>query len=233
MVSQSEKATILLQHDFFRDMPSSSITRLTAHARLLSFPRAARIFSKGDASDGLMAVLSGLVRISVPSEGTSELTLNLIGPGGVFGEIALLDGEPRTADAIAMQPCRLLLLERRDFLATLLEEPAAALTLLKILSGRLRRTSQQLEQARFAPVSQRLAQALLTLENASGSGGSNATVIKMPQRQIGNMIGLSRESTNRYLRDWQRAGVIALHQGTVTICDRKTLTGLADGDPPP
>ena len=225
-ITAAEKAAVFARHPFFRDMSPEGLARCTAHARLIAHAPGSRIFEKGDASYGLMAVLSGVVRISVPSGGTTELTLNIIGQGGVFGEIALIDGQPRTADATATTACRLLILERRDFLATLAQEPAAALALLQIVTARLRRTSEQLEQASFGPMSRRLAQALVAL--GATPDGRDTAPIRMPQRQIGNMIGLSRETTNRYLRQWQREGLVSLEPGGVTIRDRKALAELAD-----
>lgn len=227
MASMKESsADILRGHDFFKTMPPSAIARFVSHARIQSYPRGTRIFAKGDAGHGLMAVIAGVVRISVPSEGETELTLNLVGPNGIFGEIALLDGEPRTADATAMTACRLLLLERRDFIATLADEPSAALALLKILSFRLRQTSRQLEQASFTPASQRLAQAVLTLGRAA-EGDDQEGRIRLPQREIGNMIGLSRETTNRYLRAWHHSGMVALEPGGLRIVKPATLEALA------
>ena len=224
---KQSSADILRGHDFFKTMPQSAIARLVSHARVQAYPRGSRIFAKGDAGHGLMAVIAGVVRISVPSDGETELTLNLVGPNGIFGEIALLDGEPRTADATAMTACRLLLLERRDFIATLTDEPSAALALLKILSFRLRHTSRQLEQASFTPASQRLAQALLTLDRAAKGDQGHDGRIRLPQRQIGNMIGLSRETTNRYLRAWHHSKVVALEPGGVRIVEPAALEALA------
>lgn len=230
MISAGEKAAVFARHEFFRGLSPAGLARCTAHARLLAYAPGARIFAKGDASYGLMAVLEGVVRISVQSGGSTELTLNLIGPDGVFGEIALIDGQPRTADATAMTACRLLILERRDFLATLEQEPAAALSLLQIVSTRLRRTSEQLEQASFGPMSKRLAQALIALGATTAPNGPAPVRIRMAQRQIGNMIGLSRESTNRYLRQWHRDGLVSLEPGGLTIRDRQALAALAEDE---
>lgn len=227
---KGSSADVLRGHDFFKTMPPSAIARIFSHARVQSYPQGARIFAKGDAGHGLMAVIEGVVRISVRSDGETELTLNLIGPNGIFGEIALLDGEPRTADATALTACRLLLLERRDFMATLADEPSAALALLKILSVRLRQTSRQLEHASFKPASQRLAQAILTLGRAAAGEDSGKARIRLPQRQIGNMIGLSRETTNRYLRAWHHSGVVTLEPGGLRIGNPAALEALAQDD---
>ena len=224
---EAEKSALLMRHEFFRDMPPSVIARFVAHARVMTFVKAERIFSMGDEGFGLLAVISGLVRISVPSESDTELTLNIIGANEIFGEIALLDGLPRSADATALSDCRLLLLERRDFLSTLMAEPSAALTLLKVVSSRLRRTSHRLAEASFGPMSSRLAQALLSVGKMADSSDGQKPHIRMSQREIGNLVGLSRESTNRYLRTWQRAGLVDLHPGGLSIQDWNALEKLA------
>lgn len=223
-----DKSALLQNHEFFREMPASAIAQLAAHSRVLTFVEGKRIFSKGDDGFGLFAVISGLVRISVPSEGATELTLRLIGADEVFGEISLLDGEPRTADATSMAASQLLFLERRDFLATLMAEPSAALVLLRVVSARLRRTSRQLEQASFGPMSRRLAQAVLSMGRVAGKSGSSPAVITMSQRSIGNLVGLSRESTNRYLRAWETDGIIAIVRGGLSIRDWIALAKLAE-----
>lgn len=222
-----DKSALLKRHEFFREMPASAIARLAAHSRVLSFAEGERIFKKGDEGFGLLAVIAGLVRISVPSDAGAELTLRLIGTDEVFGEISLLDGKPRTADATAMTASQLLFLERRDFLATLTEEPSAALILLRVVSDRLRRTSQQLEQVSFGSTSSRLARAILSIAKADMSAASPPS-IGMSQRKIGNLIGLSRESTNRHLRGWQRTGVIDLARGRLVILNRRALERLAE-----
>ena len=225
---EAEKSALLTRHEFFRDMPASAIARFVVHARVLAFVKGERIFSMGDEGFGLLAVISGLVRISVPSESDTELTLNMIGANEVFGEISLLDGLPRSADATAMSDCRLLLLERRDFMSTLMAEPSAALTLLKVVSGRLRRTSHRLAETSFGPMSSRLAQAILSVGKLAEPRADQRPHIKMSQREIGNLVGLSRESTNRHLRTWERAGLVELHPGGLSILDWGALEKLAD-----
>ena len=141
-VQAGDKRAILGDHEFFRGLPLAIVHRLASHAHQVHYPPGRRIFSKGDAGQGLLAVLSGVVKISVPSEDGKEIVLNLIGPNEIFGEIALLDGGPRTADATALSQCELLLLDRRDVLPILMEEPAVSIKLLEVVSWRLRRTSK-------------------------------------------------------------------------------------------
>ena len=97
----ARNARILARHEFFHGLPSPTVQRFASRVRQAHYPAGRRIFSKGDPGHGLLAVLSGVVKISVVSEDGKELALNLIGAGEIFGEIALLDGGPRTADATA------------------------------------------------------------------------------------------------------------------------------------
>lgn len=222
-----DKHAALSRHELFREAPQSVIERLALRAQPLTFRSGERIFSRGDESHGLLAVVSGYVRISTAGpEGRSELVMNLIGPNEVVGEIALLDDGPRTADAIAATRCCLMLLERRDLLPLLGDFPILAVRLLEILSRRLRRTSQQLSDYAFAGAEQRLAKALLTL---AGDAGRNGVRVLTTQRELGHMIGLSREGVNRHLSVWQRKGWIALAPGACRICDCDALRTIALG----
>jgi CRP/FNR family transcriptional regulator, cyclic AMP receptor protein len=143
--------------------------KLAVHARLIGYPVGATIFAKGDPGLGLLAVVSGLVRISVPAKGGKEVVLRLVGANEVFGEIALLDGGPRTAVATAATQCRLLSLDHRDFIPVLKDEPALAIRLLGLISHRLRQTSEQVEDISFGDPQKRLAKALLRLAEVQGA----------------------------------------------------------------
>lgn len=222
-----DKRTVLSRHELFRDVPQAVIDRLSLRAQPLTFNCGRRIFSRGDESHGLYAVVSGYVRISTSCpEGRSELVMNLIGPNEVFGEIALLDDGRRTADAIAATYCCLLLMERREFLPIVNDFPILALRLLAIVSARLRRTSQQLLDHAFVCAERRLAKTLLTL---AGHTERNDIRVLTTQRELGYMVGLSREGINRHLSLWQRKGFVALAPGACTIRDRVALENIASG----
>src|SRR5262249_26345289 len=158
------------------------------YARVERFRKGATIFHKGDPGSGLMAVLAGEVKISVPSAEGKEAVLNVIPAGSVFGEIALLDGRPRTADAVATEDCDVLVLDRREFVPLLRANPDLALRLMELLCGRLRRTSEQVEDVMFLDLEGRLAKALLRLAGEQGRGGAPATQVRITQRELGQMI---------------------------------------------
>jgi CRP-like cAMP-binding protein len=223
----SEKLPVLRRHEFFRGLPDPVLQRLASHARQVSFSPGQVIFKRGDDGYGLIAVLAGTVKISVQSEREREIVLNLIGPNEVFGEIALLDGRPRTADATAMTQCVLMTLDRRDFLAVLTSEPIMAVKLLEVISGRLRQTSQQVEDLSLADLSTRLARSLIRLAEIQGTSKHSEVRILVTQQELGRMVGLSRESINRHLRAWEDQGYVALEKGACTITNWVYLNRLA------
>lgn len=222
-----DKRSVLARHQFFRDASPTALARLASHARLVAHPAGSCIFRKGSPGTGLLAVLSGLVKISVPSHDGREIVLNLVGANDIFGEIALLDGEPRTADATAVTRCQLLALDRRDFVTVLSEEPAFAIKLLELVSRRLRRTSEQVEDLTFTDLPTRLAKAMLRLADIQGVGEGGSKIV-VTQKELGRTIGFSRESTNKCLRDWEEAGHIMLEKGACTIRNRAFLMELVE-----
>jgi CRP-like cAMP-binding protein len=149
-----DKLSLLRNHSLFRDLPPAVIEHLGSYMKTRRVARGNTIFAKGDPGTGLMGVLAGTVKVSVASAEGKDIVLNLFHEGEVFGEIALLDGRPRTADAIAMSDCELVVIERRDFVPFLSSHPDVMLKFIEILCSRLRRTSEQVQDITtllFAP----------------------------------------------------------------------------------
>jgi CRP-like cAMP-binding protein len=169
-----------------------------------------------------MAVLSGQVRISISSPEGKELLLAIIHPGEVFGEIALLDGKERSADAIAMQACSLAVLERRDVLVFLDRNTGAWARIVEVLCERFRENTQHAAEVSLLQLPARLAKALLRMESEGTSGGK-----ALSQRELGNLVGAARESVNKCLNEWQRRGILRLDDNAIAILDRIALEGLA------
>src|SRR6202158_6542619 len=192
------KLSLLRNHPLFRDLPSTVIEHLGSYMKTRKVARGATIFAKGDPGSGLMGVLSGMVKVSVASAEGKDIVLNIFHEGEIFGEIALLDGRPRTADATAMSDCELMVIERRDFLDLVRSQPEIALKLMEVLCARLRHTSEQVEDVLFLDLPGRLAKILLQLTETAKL--SQARRVAITPREIGQMIGMSRESTNKQLR---------------------------------
>ncbi|MEA2934572.1 MAG: family transcriptional regulator, cyclic receptor protein [Variibacter sp.] len=221
---RDEARALLAQGSLFAGLPEDARTQLLSHAHIKTIARGSPIFRMGDPGDSLVAVLSGDVRISIASSEGRQITLARASAGEILGEIALLDGRERTADATAETPCTIAVLGRRDVLPILERHPSALLQIVKMLCERLRRTDQHLAEVALMPLCKRLAGALLRLSE-SGSGGRS---VKLSQRAIGEIVGASRESVNKCLAEWQRDDWIRIDGPEIKITDADALQDLAE-----
>ena len=230
--AKMDKRKVFASHELFSRFSPAEIERLVSFSHARAYGAGEVIFEKGSPGQGLMAVLSGRVRISSPSPEGREIVLNIIHPGQIFGEIALLDGKERTADATAMEACELLILERRDFVPFLEKHPDICLRLIAVLCERLRRKTEQVEDVLFLDLQARLAKTLLHLVDAHGRPVSNGVALgaKLSQRDLANMIGASRESVNRQLSLWEEEGLISRDRGAITILDSAALQMLVGAE---
>jgi CRP/FNR family transcriptional regulator, cyclic AMP receptor protein len=216
-----DKAHLLRSHPFFSGLDARIVDRLIPHALTRKAKKGTLLFRKGDMGTNLYAVCAGAVRVSAPSSQGKDAVFNLIVPGEIFGEIAFLDGGPRTADAVMIGSGELMVIERRYFLPLLRDHPELAVRLLEILCRRLRHTSEQIEDVVFLGLEARLAKALLYLYEHSLS--KPPYELKVTQREIGQLIGVSRESANKQLRSWQRKKWVKLERGGIRILSLDAL----------
>ncbi|SUS08587.1 Transcriptional regulator, Crp/Fnr family [uncultured Defluviicoccus sp.] len=225
---------LLGQHFLLKHLAAAELDQLARMAiTRLCRPNEA-VFLKGDPGNSMMAVVHGRVRICSYSSEGREVILNVINPGEVFGEIALIDGGSRTADAFAMDATELVVLSRRDFLPFLERNPQVCIKLLEVLCERLRATSAQVEDFFFLDLRSRLAKRLLAAADHAannGAGGDPGTV-RLSQHMLASMIGTSREAVNKQLRAWEEAGVIALKRGAVKIINRQRLEEIVAEEAP-
>jgi len=224
-IQSFDKRALLRDHPFFRDLGDTVIDRLAPRVISTKVKKGAIIFRKGDIGSKLYAVRAGAVRISAPSEEGKDAIFNLVVPGELFGEIAFLDGGQRTADAVAIDNCELMVIERRDFIPLIKDSPEVAIRLITILCGRLRKTSEQVEDIVFLGLPNRLAKVLLHLYQPSASAAP-AKKIQVTQREISQMIGVSRESANKQLQEWQRKKWLKLERGGLVIFAPQALRDL-------
>jgi CRP-like cAMP-binding protein len=216
--TREEQTRLLKRQVLFARLGDDEIAALLVHARIRSHDAGEEIFAKGSPGGSLMAVLRGSVKLSSPSPDGREVVLNTIEAGEAFGEVTLLDGRDRTASATALTDCELLVLYRRDFLPFLQRRADICITLLEVLCQRLRNTTEQVEDVAFVTLGSRVAKALLRLVHPEASG-TKPLVLHVTQRELGNMVGGARESVNRQLQAWQKAGLIELGKGTIAIRD--------------
>ena len=231
-IGPTNREEILAGHFLLRHLRPEELSRLAASATLVHHRPNATIFQKGDPGAGMMAVVSGRVKICTYSPDGKELMLNIIDRGGLFGEIALLDGQPRSADAVALEATELLVLDRARLTPFLTANPEIATRLIAVLCQRLRQTSEALEDALLRDAPSRVARELLRLAKAFGKQdqGGLRLDIKLSQQQIGNLIGISRESINKSIVDWSRAGYLTVSNGFITVTDMGALESLSEAE---
>ena len=227
-----EGLALLRGHPVFGALGAAQLQRLGSYARTRRVPNGTTIFAKGDPGTALFAVGAGTVKIMVPSVDGREAMFNLLHAGEIFGEIALLDGQPRTADAVAITDCELTVIERRDFLTFVHSEPSVALKLIELLCARLRVASQHFEEVVFLHLPARLARMLLRLSEEAGVSPDRHK-LKITQREISQMLGSTRESVNKQLRIWAKRKWISLERGGIVVLAPGALAGGADDDERP
>ena len=226
----SAKKTKLFQRSLiFQALDERTRTDLANMAHVRHFKAGEMIFGIGGPGDSMMAVAEGSVRISVSAPTGRDVILSELTAGEVFGEIALLDGGERSADAQAQTNCTLIVLERRSLLAVVNSRPNLALKLIELLCARLRRSDERMMELGFLQLPAKLAKALLRATPLPSSGVKQPSAkISMSQTEMANMVGSSRENVNRCLRKWQARGLVDLNDGWLIILDRSGLESLAN-----
>ena len=198
-------------------MNPGSLARLCQTRRL---PAGQTLFVKGDPGDALYGVRRGQIRIETGTTAGERLTIEVFGAGDLFGEIAVLDGRPRTADAVAQEDAELFVLPRADFLKTLESDGRLAIRIIELLCARLRSTNERTEEMMFLPLSVRLARRLDTLVQDFGAE------VQITQDELAGLVGVTRESVNRQLQEWRASGIVTLGRGRILV-DRERLAAEA------
>ncbi len=221
MSKQTEFAVVLSMNPLFADLGDEALKRIAGLCHTQQLAQDEVLFQKGDDGDALFGIRRGQVRIETGASDGSRLTLNLLGAGDLFGEIAVLDGGLRSADAAAAEPTELFVLRREDFLAYLQREPKVAVKLIALLCQQIRRISDRMEESVLQPLSVRMARRLCALAADFGSE------VHISQEQLGTYVGAARESVNRQLQQWRRGGLLDLKRGRIELLDMKRMTAEA------
>ncbi len=223
---------LLTTNSLFRDLADEVIGNIADMAVTRELAAGQLLFSKGDPGDALYGVMSGRIRISAGAPSGKEVVLNTIEIGQVFGEIALLDGRPRTADAVAAVNSELMRIRRRDFIRYMESEPRLATHLLEMLCQRVRATSELVEDSAFLALPARLAKRLLGMSGYPGGDmeeiGSGDLELEISQQELGRLMDSSREAVNKHLQNWRRRGWVELSRNRVTIVDPQALSDLVE-----
>lgn len=194
-----------------------------------SFPAATRVFHEGDSSDACYIVSEGSFRVTREHSDGRAITLATLGPGEIFGELAMLDGDKRSASAESITDGTLLALPANDVRNLLSRNPEIALKLVAGLVRRLRAANMRLSRQSFQTVPSRVAGILAQLSREGQDGGPDGegemseVTIRMNQTDLAQLAGTSRESVSRFLAELERAGVVRSGRGRVTVLQPNKL----------
>jgi CRP-like cAMP-binding protein len=227
-LDRAAKRELLRSAKLFSALRPAELDELLGFVSERRYPRSATVMQRGDEGGSMMVLASGRLRISAISSDGKEVTLSLVGPGGVVGEIALLDGKPRSADVTAMEDCLVLVVERRDFLPFLRRNEDMTLRLIALLCERLRNTDLALEEIALLDLPARLARLLTKLAQEYGVATPEGTRIrlKLSQKDLSALIATTRESVNKQLRQWRDDGILDEDGGNIIIRKREALQAL-------
>ncbi|RVT92700.1 Crp/Fnr family transcriptional regulator [Sphingomonas crocodyli] len=225
-MSPEQLAALLPANSVFADGSSEQLADLLRAGKLQTLTPNEVILRQGDDGDSLVILLEGVVRVSMVTPNGREIILDYAEPGAVVGEIAVLDGEPRTASAISMWQGRLLRLSRRAFEEYMERHPKIAIRLLRELAHRLRQTNATIESDRAFTTGPRLARYLKRLNDSKVNGAKLTS--DLSQSELGMFVGISRENINRQLSAWANDGVIELSQGKIRVIDADYLSQIAE-----
>lgn len=222
MVEARSLSDALAAVPFFAGLDPAVIDGLGRGMRTRRFRRAEVIFHLGDPGDALFVVLSGAIKIVLPSDTGDEAILATLRPGDVFGELALLDGAPRSATAIALEPTETFVLPRERFRQLIADEPAIRDALLAALAAELRRLTNHVEELHFLDITGRLASRLARLAAESGSRQPDGAILlagPLTQGDLAAMIGCTRQSVNKLLGMFTDDGLIRLDRDRIVVVD--------------
>lgn len=227
-IALHRRCQVLSQSRLFASLDPTDCQAL---ARLSSERHVARhelVVSRGSRDGSLLVLVEGRLRVGTVSADGREVGHALLEPGSVLGELALLDGQPRSADVTALTDSIVLVLERRGFLPFLMARPAMMLKLMAVLCERVRTSSGAYQALALSPLSSRLAQLLLTLARDVTPTAEGIVVPgKLSQREMALQVAATRERVNKQLRAWQAAGVLGATRGRLVIRNLAALQNAA------
>lgn len=224
IATETQPQHFIRHNALFKELPESVIDALAKMARTLNIRDKAQVHAKGDEPEGMYGIMSGQVRASSTTADGREVLLAVLESGVWFGESSLFDGMPRTYDAYAQGDCKLLLIPRAP-LETLLElHPQLYRHFVQLLCQRIRLSLLLLESNGLLALEGRLANRLLIMTNA---GQLPDPVLHVSQEDLSRMLGTSRQSINKVLKDWEQKQFIRRHYGSITLCNLAELGRLA------
>jgi len=210
-----KECELLKQIPIFSCLDDDSLDRLWRVAVRKKFGRNTVLLSEGDITDSLYVIVSGKVKTVITDENGREIILSISGAGDYFGEMAMIDGEPRSATIITREVCQMLVFSKADLKESLRANPDMVFTLLKGLVKRLRETDKKIESIALMDVYGRIAQLLMQM--AETKDDVHKIDEPLTHQEIANMVGASREMVSRILSELIRGGFISVEKKIITL----------------
>jgi len=205
----------------FSSVPEEQLRLLATVLTRRSATRGSIIMAAGDPTDSLYIILSGRLKVMMSDADGKEVILSILGPGEIFGEMGLIDDNPRSASVVAIEPCELLAITRRDFRKCMAENAEMAMAVMRGLVRRLREADRKIGSLALLDVYGRVARLLLDMSETVD--GQKMVTKRLPKQDIAKMIGASREMVSRVMKDLQTGGFIEMRGSTILLRDNIVL----------
>jgi CRP/FNR family cyclic AMP-dependent transcriptional regulator len=230
VLSPSQKRELLARQDLFRKLSDRELDDLVQAVQVRRVEARATLCHKGDPGNQLFLIVDGVLKAQTTSASGDDIVFSIMGPGEMFGELALLRGGKRTASVIAIRDCALIVIDRRELFPFLRRNPDAALKLLEVLAGRVERLTAKVEDKTFLNLPQRLAKCLFELAERWGKKTPEGLYIeqRFGQAELGDLVATTRESINKQMKLWEKEGVVRMRGGYVTILDGNALQRISE-----
>ena len=208
-----------------RYIPEAELRVLVRRSRILTMEAREPVFEQGDEGTTVLVVLGGYLKLSSTTQGGREAILDIAGPGSVFGELAVLNGWPRAAGAVALSPARLLSIDGAAFTQALVRTPEALLAMVRLVSDRLKTATEQMTDAVDLPATTRVAKALVYLAalHSRMEDGGLRIEFQLSQRELGGLTGLTRESINKHLATFRDSGWLRMSGQDIVLTNLAAL----------
>ncbi|MGH8732288.1 MAG: Crp/Fnr family transcriptional regulator [Burkholderiales bacterium] len=216
-MASTVSTAVLKAVPLFTSFPEDQLRMLTMVVTRKSAPRSTTIMAGGDPTDSLYIVLSGRLKVMMSDAEGKEVILSILGPGEFFGEMGLIDDEPRSATVVTIEPCELLSIAKRDFKKALAENFEMSMAVMRGLVKRLREADRKIGSLALLDVYGRVARLLLDM--AENVDGEKVVTKRLPKQDIAKMIGASREMVSRVMKDLQTGGYIEMRGSSIVIRD--------------
>jgi CRP-like cAMP-binding protein len=230
VLSPSQKRELLAQQELFAKLSELELEDLMRAVQLRVVKAKQALCHKGDPGNQLYLIVNGVLKAQTTSAAGDDIVFSIMGPGEMFGELALLRGGKRTATVIAIRDSQLIVIDRRDLFPFLRRHPDAALKLLEVLAGRVERLSAKVEDKSFLNLPQRLAKCLFELAERWGRKAADGLHIeqRLSQSELGDLVATTRESINKQMKAWAKEGVASMQDGHIVIRDEAALQRIAE-----